>query len=102
MTEARLIDGLTGELIGGQSTLIGNQNTQYVNTSTYQPTTYQTTTAYQQPIYSTNVVHQAPVYTTGYATTGYATTGVSHVQAPQVVNTTYSTAQEVIKGESRI
>jgi hypothetical protein len=89
MSEARLIDGLTGELIGGQTT-------HYGATTGGQYTTTTTTNAYQTG---------GNVYQTGYAVnSGYAT-GVSqsnYVQGPQVVNTVVNTGKEVIKGESRI
>lgn len=66
MTEARLIDGLTGELIGGQPALYE---------ALQQSSTYQT---------GTNL------YTTGYPiqyTTGNANQSIYVQQAPQVVNT---------------
>ncbi len=81
MTETRLIDGLTGELIGGQPALYG--------------ATQQTTTNYQTG---------SNLYATGY-TTQYATGNANqstYVQGPQVVNTVVNTGKEVIKGESRI
>jgi hypothetical protein len=84
MTEARLIDGLTGELIGGQPALYGATQQQ---TST----NYQTTTG--SNLYQTG-------YTTQYATGNAVQSG--YVQAPQVVNTVVNTGKEVIKGESRI
>ena len=94
MSEARLIDGLTGELIGGQASLYGVSGT---TGNQYGATTYQTgyTTDYRTAGYGT----------TGY-TTGYATGAVNQstyvAQGPQVVNTVVNTGKEVIKGESRI
>ena len=80
MSEARLIDGLTGELIGGQASLYGaTQNAGYTTTTTYQT----------GPTYALNA---------GYTATNQST----YVQGPQVVNTVVNTGKEVIKGESRI
>ncbi len=84
MTEARLIDGLTGELIGGQPSLYGAQQTG----AQYNSNLYQT---------SSNV-H------TGYNTQYVGATNQSTYvqQGPQIVNTVVNTGKEVIKGESRI
>lgn len=90
MSEARLIDGLTGELIGGQATLYGasgqNGGQQYTTTS-YQTNAYQTGGNLYQTGYATN---------SGYATNAAYNTGASqstYVQGPQVVNTTVNTGK---------
>ena len=72
MTEARLIDGLTGELIGGQSTYLAGSSNVYTTQNSYQ-TGYKTAGG------------TGGVYTT--ASQGYTT------QAPQVVNTIVNTGK---------
>ena len=103
MTEARLIDGLTGELIGGQSNVFGTTNTQYVNNSTYQTGAgyqsgagYQTGTGFQQ-------TGAGYAYNSGVAQYGAQLVGQhQQVGQSQIVNTVVNTGKEVIKGESRI
>ncbi len=85
MAEQRLIDGLTGELIGGQPSLYGAQHT----------------TGGQ---YGSNVFQTSSNVHTGYNNTQYVGANQSTYvqQGPQIVNTVVNTGKEVIKGESRI
>jgi hypothetical protein len=120
----RIIDGLTGDLIGGGSTTGYGQ-------SGYQQTNYGTSSGYGYPSGGvvTNTTTQyvpTPSYgTTGYSTVGHAANygattyqttvgggsrvlagGSTYVhgqqQQSQIVNTVVNMGREVIKGESRI
>jgi len=123
MSESQLVDGKTGELIGGQYSYANNGG--YVNTTTsnYVPaTTYYGTGsgAGQNVTYTTTTTNVPATYTTNtYGNTGYYqsgreyavggavvpgnTTTVTNVtQGAQIVGTTVNTGKDVIKGESRI
>lgn len=125
MSESKLVDGKTGELIGG----IGagsyyNTGANYVTTTTsnYVPATTTTSYAYgpvsggqrvtETVTYNTTGGNTQNIGGTGYITGGYtgytgynggAVSGgaVSGGQT-QVIGTTVNTGKEVIKGESRI
>jgi hypothetical protein len=112
MSGSQVVDGKTGELIGGNYNYI-TAGPAYA-TSTYVPaTSYQ----YTQSNYNPNNNAQNIYYggNTGYTTTSVVTGGNQsyavggQVQAAntvvtggQVVGTTVNTGKEVIKGESRI
>lgn len=125
MSESKLVDGQTGELIGNYYTT-GN----YVNTTTsnYVPATttnyYSTTSGAgnaQNVVYSTQPASQTVYagyqpytvgggsYTVGGGNYAVGATGSNaqvvsgqQVVGGQVVGTTVNTGKEVIKGESRI
>jgi hypothetical protein len=117
MTESKLVDGRTGELIGGN---YYNTGANYVTTTTsnYVPAT--TTYAYgtgtgagatQTVSYgvqggntqniNTGYIGGYNVNGGSYPVPGGVTTG-GKVSGGQVVGTTVNTGKEVIKGESRI
>jgi hypothetical protein len=100
MSQARLIDGLTGELIGGQPALYGVTGTttnQYATTTTHthpshvHQTTYVTDSHHVGSHVGSHVYQTGSnVYQTGYTT---AVNQVSHVHGPQVVNTVVNTGK---------
>lgn len=105
MSESKLVDGKTGDLIGGAYTystagLVGAVN------STYVPST---TSAYYGSGNTQNIYSTAYQGTTGVLYGGnYASGPVGTVNPPttisqgQIVGTTVNTGKDVIKGESRI
>ncbi len=130
MSESKLVDGKTGELIGGGYYTTGAQNYVATTTSNYVPATntysgtgsgvggaqtvtYTTTGGNAQNVYTTGGNVQN-VYTTGYTQKEYVSGGsyavgggvvsgsATQVVGGQVVGTTVNTGKEVIKGESRI
>lgn len=117
MSESKLVDGKTGELIGGNYYTSG---TNYVTTTTsnYVPAT--TTYAYgtgsgaqgatQTVTYTTQGGNAQNISGNGYISGGYVNGGsypvsggvISGQGQAQVIGTTVNTGKEVIKGESRI
>ena len=128
ISQERVIDGQTGELVGNYGNVtsttynqVSGTNAAYntttsggnytYTTTTQQPVTYTTTTTTQQPV-STSYATNSHYVSGGNVSGGYTTSAVnsgyvsgSHVQGgheAQIVNTVVNTGKEVIKGESRI
>jgi hypothetical protein len=122
MSESKLVDGKTGELIGGNYYSTTGGNYVATTTSNYVPAT--TSYAYgtgsgigganQTVTYTTQGGSAQNIYATGYQP-GYGVSGGNYavggavgagsstqVVGGQVVGTTVNTGKEVIKGESRI
>jgi len=106
MSNSQLVDGKTGELIGGGynfATTGANYTSNYapVTTSTYQYGTVPTT---GQAVYGTgnaqNIYYGNGSYPVGGGVVPGGSTTV--ITGGQVVGTTVNTGKEVIKGESRI
>jgi hypothetical protein len=96
MTEARLIDGLTGELIGGGNYAYSNQGVTNAQNVTQYTTQYSTQQYVPQTTYYTEERRVG-------GTSGVIGGQTSVIQGQgQIVNTTVNTGKEVIKGESRI
>jgi hypothetical protein len=101
MTEARLIDGLTGELIGGGNYGYTNQGSTNTQNVTQYTTQYATQQYAPQTTYYTE--ERRVGGTSGVIGGGLIGGQTTVVQGQgQIVNTTVNTGKEVIKGESRI
>lgn len=108
MSNSALVDGKTGELIGGGynfATTGGQYTSNYVpvTTSTYQYGNVPVTTG--QTIYGAGNAQNLYYGGGSYAVGGGVVPGAGSttvVTGGQVVGTTVNTGKEVIKGESRI
>jgi hypothetical protein len=107
MSNSALVDGKTGELIGGGYNFAstgGQYTSSYgpVTTSTYQYGNVPVATG--QQIYGAGNAQNLYYGNTSYAVGGGVPVGATTtvVTGGQVVGTTVNTGKEVIKGESRI